>query len=119
MFVSSTYRITGLHYSYGCPTLNAAYVFKLYLQNYRFTPNLSVPLFKCNLSLYTLLTKSLGYTTLMGVQYSVQPMFVSSTYRTTGLQYTYWSHTFSAGYVGKLYLHITLLSYTAPIGVPP
>ena len=34
MFVCSTYRITGLDYTYGCATLSAAYVGYLYLQNH-------------------------------------------------------------------------------------
>ena len=98
LLVSSSYRITWLQYSYGCPILNVACVFKLHLQNH------SVPYFKSNLSLYTLPTKSLGYTTLMGVQYYVQPMFVISTYSTTWLQNTYRSPTLSTAYVCKLFL---------------
>ena len=34
MVISSTYRITVIHYSYGCATLTAAYCFKLYLENH-------------------------------------------------------------------------------------
>ena len=48
-------------------------------------------------------TKSLGYTTLIGVQPQVHPMFVSSTYRITWLRYTYGCPTSSAAYVCKLY----------------
>ena len=33
MFVCSTYRITGAHYTYGSATLSAAYVGYLYLEN--------------------------------------------------------------------------------------
>ena len=32
MFVSCTYRITEVHYAYGCATVNSAYVCKLYLE---------------------------------------------------------------------------------------
>ena len=35
MFVSSTYRITGLHFIDGCATLSAAYVGYLYVENHR------------------------------------------------------------------------------------
>ena len=34
MLVGSTYRITGLQYTYGCATLSAAYVSYLYLENH-------------------------------------------------------------------------------------
>ena len=40
----------------------------------------------------------------MGVQYYVQPMFVSCTYGTTGLQYTFRSPTLSTAYVSKIFL---------------
>ena len=64
MFVSSTYRITAVHYTYGCailcaanagylylenhcPTLSAAYVCMFYLQNFFVTLHLGVHPFKC------------------------------------------------------------------------
>ena len=34
ILLSCTFRITELHYTYGCPTLIKAYVCKLYLQNH-------------------------------------------------------------------------------------
>ena len=34
MLVGSTYRITGLQYTYGCATLSAACVGYLYLENH-------------------------------------------------------------------------------------
>ena len=40
----------------------------------------------------------------MSVQYYVQPMFVSSTYRTTWLPYTYRRPTLSAPFVCKFFL---------------
>ena len=60
-----------------------------------------------------LLPESLDQTTLLGVPSKFQLMFVSSTYRNTGLHYTYGSATLSAAYVGYLYLenHWVTLSY--------
>ena len=43
MFVSSFYRITDLHYIYGCATLSECYVFHLYEQNHWVTLHLWVP----------------------------------------------------------------------------
>ena len=37
MFICSTYRITLLHYMYGCATLSAAYVGYLYQENHWIT----------------------------------------------------------------------------------
>ena len=59
---------------------------------------------KCSLGLLGLLTESLDDTTLLGAPPTVQLMFVSSTYRITGLHYTYGSATLSAAYVGYLYV---------------
>ena len=42
MFVSSSYTITGLHYTYGSATLSAAYVGYLYVENHRVTLQLLV-----------------------------------------------------------------------------
>ena len=52
----------------------------------------------------------------MGVQHYAQPMFVSSTNRTTCLQYTLRGATFSAAYVCNLYPS-ELLGYTTLMGV--
>ena len=49
MFISSTYRITGLHHNNWCPTLSAAYVCKLYVQNYRAKLHLWVSNLKCEI----------------------------------------------------------------------
>ena len=120
MFVSFTFRITGLNYTYGCPSFSRAYVCKLYLQNYwvlkkfmgappKFqayvcnlylqnhwvTLNLWVRQLKCSLCFLALLTESLGYTTLM---------VASPTYRITWLHYSFWCATLSAAYVRKHYL---------------
>ena len=46
--------------------------------------------------------KSLGYATLKGVQPHLPPMFLSSTYGITGLQYTNGCATISAANVSKL-----------------
>ena len=50
------------------------------------------------------------YATLMGVQHYQQPMFVSSTYRITGIHYTYWFATISAFNVSKLFSDHYLLT---------
>ena len=42
MLVGSTYRITGLQYTYGCATLSAAYLGYLYLGNHWVTLQLWV-----------------------------------------------------------------------------
>ena len=47
-----------------------------------------------------LATEFQGYTTLMGVQPQMQPMFVSSTYRITGVHYTYGSAILCAANAG-------------------
>ena len=115
MFVSSTYRITKLHYTYGNTTLSEDYVGYLYFENYWLTPHIWVSNLKGSLCWSALPTELLGYITLIGVQPQVQPtllgvpptvqlMFVSSTYRITGLHYTYGSATLSAAYVGYLYV---------------
>ena len=124
MFFRSIYRITWLHYTYGCATLSAAfvcnnylanytyecalliavYLCKLYLHNYWVTLHLWVPNLKCSLCLLALPTESLGYATLLGALPSVQPLFVSSTYRITELDYTYECATLKAGHVCKLSL---------------
>ena len=68
IFVCSRYRITRLHYIYGCSTLNAAYVCQLYLQNLWGTLHLQVSNATSNLFLLALLTELLGITLLMVVQ---------------------------------------------------
>ena len=103
MFVSSTYKITGLYYTYGSVTWSAAYVGNLYFQNHWVTPNVWVPNLKFS-SWLPLFSETLGYTTHMGVQPVLQPVLVSSTYKITGLHYTYRGATLSAAYVGYLYL---------------
>ena len=128
MLVTSTFRITWLHYTYGClsiraayvckvyvqnhwaeytygcATLSAAYVFKLDVMNYWVTLLLWVRHLKCSLCWLALSSESLSYTTLMGVQPYVQSMFVGSSYRITGLHYTYGCASLSAAYRCKLYL---------------
>ena len=66
MFVSSTYRITELHYTYGNATLSADYVGNLHFQNHWVTPHIWVSNLKGSLNWLALPTESLGYTTLMG-----------------------------------------------------
>ena len=83
MFVCSTYRITGAHYTYGSGTLSAGYVGYLFLGNHRAFLYLWVSSLKCSLLLLGLVTESLDHTRLIGAPPKVQPMFVSSTYRIT------------------------------------
>ena len=128
MFVSSTYRTTGLQYNHRSPTLSAANVCKLFLQNYWVTLNLWVSNLHYNLYFLAPPTGLLGYTTLIGALSYTQDMFVCSTYnkingcikntgappympamfvtftyRITELDYPYECRSLSA-YVCKLYL---------------
>ena len=82
--VTSILKITGLHYSYGCATLSAAYVGYLQFQNHLLTPHLWVYNVKLSLLLLASITETLGCTTFTGVQPKMQPMFVFSTYRIAG-----------------------------------
>ena len=89
MLVFSFYRITGLHYTYGCATLGAAYVGYFFLQNHRALLYLWVSSLKCSLLLLGLVTESLDHTRLIGAQPKVQPMFVTSTYGISELHCKY------------------------------
>ena len=73
MMVSSTHRITVVHYTYGSATLSAGYSCKLYVHNYRHTVLSWVYSLKWCLCLLGLLTESDGYNTLMGAPPYVQP----------------------------------------------
>ena len=64
-FVSSTYRITELNYTYGNATLSAHYVGYLYFQNHWFTPHILVTNLRGSLCWLALPRESLGYTTLI------------------------------------------------------
>ena len=64
MSVSFTWSVIELHYNYGCVTLSAFYVCKLYLANNLATLHLEVFNFKCSLCLLRVPSESLGYTTL-------------------------------------------------------
>ena len=85
MLVTSSFRITGLYFTYGCPALNAAYDGKHYIQNHWSKLQVWVSNLTWSLCLLAVPSESLGYTTLIGVQPQVQPMIVKSTYRDTGL----------------------------------
>ena len=104
MFLSSTYRLTELHYTYGNATLSADYVGYLYFQNHWVTPYKWVSNPKDSLCWLALPRESLGYTTLIGVQPQVQPMIVRPTYRSTRSHYTFGCPTYSSAYVCKLYV---------------
>ena len=67
MFVTSTYRITELHYTYGNATFSEDYVGHLYFENYWLTPHIWVSNLKGSLCWLALLKELLGYTTLTGV----------------------------------------------------
>ena len=97
IFVSSTYKITGLHHTYVVHHLKC----NLYLLA---LPTESLAYTKCNVCLYTRCPKAVVFTTLMGVQHYLQSLFLSSTFRTTGLQYSYRDATFSVASVCKLFL---------------
>jgi len=104
MFVSSTYSITVLHYTYGWAPLTAASLCKLYILNYWVTLHLYVSNLKYNLWSLALPTGSLCNTTLMGWQLSAQPMLVISAYRIAVLDYSNGCATSSAPYLCKHYL---------------
>jgi len=66
--ISSTDRLTALHYSYGCATLGAAYLCYLHVQNHWVTLDIRVSNGKCRLCWLVEPSKSLNYTLLMGIQ---------------------------------------------------
>ena len=74
MFLSCTYRLTELHYTYGNATLSGDYVGYLYFPIHWVTPYkwLSNP--RDSLCWLALPRESLSYTTFIGVQPQVQPM---------------------------------------------
>ena len=123
MFVCSTYRMTGLHYTYGCatfritelhytyrcPRLIDALVWEPYLQNRWVTLHLLVSSLKCILWLLSLLTQSLDHTRIMGASPSaLHHTYVWATLRAAcvgylypmnhWVHYTYWSVTLSLVY---------------------
>ena len=68
MLICSTFRITGLLFTYRYPTLSGASVCYVYLQRNKITLHLWVSYFKCSPFLYAVATEFQRYTTLMGVQ---------------------------------------------------
>ena len=66
MLLSSRYRLTELHYTYGNATLSADYVGYLYFHNREVTPYKWVSNPKDSLCWLALPREPLGYTTLMG-----------------------------------------------------
>ena len=56
MFVSSTYGISELHYTYGNATLSAEYVGILHFKNHRVTPHIWVSNLRGSLNLLALPT---------------------------------------------------------------
>ena len=104
LFLSCTYRLTELHYTYGNANLSGDYVGYLYFQNHWVTPYKWVSNPKDSLCWLALPRESLGYTTLIGVQPQVQPMIVRPIYRITRSHYTFGCPTYSSAYVSKLYV---------------
>ena len=86
--ISCTYRITGLHYTYGGATLCATKAGQLYIENHQVTLQLRMRHLKYSLCWLPLLSESLGLTSLIGFQPLVQPMLVRCTCRMTELSYT-------------------------------
>ena len=70
------------------------------LQNHWVSLHLWVFSLKWSLLLLGLLTESLDETRLMGASPEIPPMFVTSTYRSTELHYTFGNATVSADFVG-------------------
>ena len=66
MLVTAIFSITGLHQTYGCPTVSLAYVGFLYLQNHWVTLHLQMRHLKCSLFWLPLVRKSLRYALFMG-----------------------------------------------------
>jgi len=103
MLVISTYRITGLHYTYGCRTFRAAYVGYHYVVNKCVTLLLLVSHLKCSLSLHDQPRESLSYPAPIGVEPYEQPIFIGSTYRITLLHLSYRCAILSAAYLCNVY----------------
>ena len=106
------YSITELNYTYRCATVRAAYLFKRFLEHQRFRIHLFLRDFKCSLCSYTLPTESITYTVVLGLPPKVQHIFLSFLYRITGLHSTCWCTTLNLAFVCKLYLNnnwVTLL----------
>ena len=110
IFVCFSYRITRLHYTYRCPTLKAAYVCKLYLQNHWGKLQLYLSNVTFSLLLCAPPIEKLGFTTLMGSPSYVRLTLVTSTLKITGLHYSYGCATLSAAYVGYLQFQNHLLT---------
>ena len=87
MIVSSTYRLTDLHYTFGCATLSAVYICNPSLQNYRVLPYLWLR------------------------RLWVKPMFLSSTYKISAEELlSYYPYVFPT--LTAAYYRITELHYT-------
>ena len=112
LFISCTFRITGLHYTYWCPAPSAAYDSKVYLQIHRITLDLWMPHLKFCVCLQILRTESISCTTPMGTPPQMQPMMVTSSLRITCLHNTYMCPTLSEAYVSMFYLQNHWAHYT-------
>ena len=86
MFVSSTYRITGLHFIDGCATLSAAYVGYLYVENHQVTLQLLVRHLKQNLCWLPLTFRFTGFLfnlEVSSVKWIIACLLEESLYHTT------------------------------------
>jgi len=66
--ISSPYNVTALYFSFGCATLSVAYLAYLHVQNHWVTLGIWVSNGKCSLCWLVQPSKSLSYTSLMGIQ---------------------------------------------------
>ena len=82
MFVCFTYRITGLHFTYGCATLSKAYDGYLYFKNHWVVLYLCVSNLKCSPCWLANPSEPLTYTTRMAAQPFLKLVFISPTYTT-------------------------------------
>ena len=110
IYLCFSYRITRIHYTYGCPTFKAAYVCKLYLQNHWGKLQLQLSNVTFSLLLCAPPIEKLGFTTLMSSPSYVRLTLVTSILKITGLHYSYGCATLSAAYVGYLQFQNHLLT---------
>ena len=73
MFMSPTYRITGLHHTYGCTTFSTAYVGYLFFWNHWVSLVLWVSSLKFSLLLLGVLTESVDHIRLIGARLNDAP----------------------------------------------
>ena len=112
MLVSSTQRITGVHYTCGCATSSGGYVGYLYLQNYWVSVHLWVSRLKCSFYCQVYLQNQLITLELRVPHLKFRLCLLALRTELTELHYTYGNATLSADYVGYHYFQITGLHHT-------